>query len=141
MRDFFRKLFINLAFILVLTAGIAQPVQAQTSDWSGVCVGDASDLGVDASDVATIQGLECLIANIFTVFLAVIGLAGFVMFIVGSFRWMLSGGTKGLDVAKGTMTTAIIGIVLALSAFIILNLVAQFTGVQSILTFSIPTSD
>ena len=108
---------------------------AQTAPWSGVCVGGADN------DVATIQGLECLIANIFTVIITLIGLAAFVMLIVGSVRWLTSGGNSShLDKAKNTMTYAIIGIVVALSAFIVINLIAGFTGIETIKEFRIPTS-
>lgn len=109
---------------------------AQTVSWSGVCVAGAKN------DVATIQGLECLIANIFTVTINLIGLAAFVMLIVGSVYWLMSGGNSSqLDKAKKTMTYAIYGIVIALSAFIVINLIAGFTGVNSIKEFRIPTSE
>jgi hypothetical protein len=108
---------------------------AQTANWRGVCVS-----GKD-NDVATIQGLECLIANVFTVIITLIGLSAFVMLIVGSVRWLVSGGnSSNLDKAKSTMTYAIIGIVVTLSAFIVINLIAGFTGVESIKEFKIPTS-
>lgn len=109
---------------------------AQTTTWRGVCVGG------EKNDVATIQGIECLVANIFTVIITLIGLAAFVMLIVGSVRWLMSGGnSSALDKAKSTMTYAIIGIVVALSAFIVLNLISGFTGVDTIQEFRIPTSD
>ena len=109
---------------------------AQTTTWSGVCVGG------EKNDVATIQGLECLIANVFTVIITFIGLAAFVMLIVGSVRWLMSGGnTSNIDKARSTMTYAVIGIVVALSAFIVINLLAGFTGINVIKTFKIPTSE
>lgn len=114
------------------------PVLAQgTFEWTGVCVGgSASDDGT--KDVATIQGLECLIANFLTVFIALIGLAAFVMIVVASFRYLLSGGnTKGTEQARSTVTYAVIGIVVALSAFIILNLLSAFTGID-LTKFTIP---
>ncbi len=99
--------------------------------WTGVCV---------EGDVATIQGFQCLIANIFSVAITVIGLGGFVMMIVGSFYYLTSGGnTKGTDTAKKTLTSAVLGLVVALSAFIILNLIASFTGVSIIKQFRIQT--
>lgn len=114
----------------------ASPTFAQPADWSGVCVG-----GVE-NDVATIQGLECLIANVFTVIITLIGLAAFVMLIVGSVRWLMSGGNaSSIEKARNTMTYAVIGIVVALSAFIVINLISGFTGVETIRTFSIPTSE
>ena len=112
------------------------PVQAQTSSWSGVCVSTKDP------DVATIQGLQCLIANILSVFLTTLGITGFIMLIVGSMRWMLSGGnSQNVDKAGKTMTFAVVGIVVSLSSFIILRLIAEFTGVQTILNFTIPSSE
>ena len=117
----------------------ASPALAQTVAWSGVCVGGS---GTDlAADVATISGIECLIANVFTVIITLIGLSAFVMLVVGSLRWLASGGnSSALDKAKGTMTYAVVGIVVSLSAFIVLNLIAGFTGVEDITRFSIPSS-
>jgi len=88
--------------------------------------------------VATIQGFRCLIGNVLSVAMTVIGLVGFVMLIYGSFRFMLSGGqSEGIKKARGTITFVVAGIVLALSAFVILNLIAQFTGVQNITNFNL----
>lgn len=121
--------------ILIGTVVFPSPVQAQEK-WTGVCVA-----GPD-NDVATIQGLECLIANAFSVILTTIGLAGFVMFIFGAFQWMMSGNnSKGVDTARQSMTYAVIGIIVALSGFIIINLIAEFTGVNVIREFIIPGSD
>lgn len=114
----------------------ATPVSAQTLNWSGVCVGGGDN------DVATLQGLECMLANVFIVFISIIGLAAFVMFIVGAFRWMLSGGdSKGTSKARGTITYAVVGIVVALSAYIILNMISSFTSVDIITQFTIPDSN
>ncbi len=112
--------------------------QAQTEPWSGVCVG--SDNPTDpAYSVATIRGFQCLIGNILSVFITIIGLAGFVMLIYGSIKYMLSGGqAKGTESAKQTLTYAVIGLVVALSAFFIINIISAFTGVDTILNFSIP---
>lgn len=138
---YYSYMFKRLAFTLFtfLTASallLSVPAQAaaQSQVWDGVCV--------EEGDVATIQGLECLIANVFAVTITLIGFAGFVMFIIGSFRWMLSGGSsKGVETARNTMTYAVVGLVVALSAFIILNLIADFTGVGVITKFFIPRSD
>lgn len=111
------------------------PVNAQTSVWSDVCVYS------EDTEVATLQGLQCLIANILSVSLTIIGIAGFIMLIVGSMKWLLSGGNaQHVEKAKNTMTYAVVGLIVALSAFIILNLVAEFTGIQTILQFTIPDS-
>ena len=124
-----------LAYVGLLPLFLPQAVQAQTRGWTGVCMSGP------ANDVPTIQGLECLIANIFTVIITLIGLGGFVMFIFGAFKWMTAGSnSKNIDSAKKTFTYSVLGLVLSLSAFIIINLIADFTGVSVIKTFRIPTS-
>lgn len=118
---------------------LAQPISAQTADWRGVCV--AGELGDRGADVATLQGLECLLGNFLSVILAIIGLAAFVMLIIGAFRWMTSGSNpKGAETARNTITFAVIGIVVALSGFIVLNLLSSFTGID-LTEFVIPGSD
>jgi hypothetical protein len=132
--------FILTTFLIMAVALIA-PVsaQAQTKEWTqGVCV-----VGEGREAVATIQGLQCLIGNVLSVAITGIGLAGFVMMLVGSFTYLLSGGNaKGIEQAKGTMTMAIAGLLVALSAFIILNIVSAFTGTGNLFTnFVIPGPD
>ncbi len=134
---------IAISFFLLLTLFIFLPTQAsaQTVPWSGVCVGGPVDDATGVQDVATIQGAECLIANVFIVIITLIGLVGFVMFIFGALKWMLSGSdTQGVKKAGSTMVYAVAGLVVALSAFIIINLIADFTGVNVIRYFKIPTS-
>ena len=96
LSDFIKKLLTTLGLIAVFLVS-ALPARAQTVTWSGVCVGTTEN----SLDVATIQGLECLIANVFTVIITIIGL----------------------------------------SAFIILNLIASFTGISIITQFRIPEAD
>lgn len=139
MKPLLKHLFVA-CFVFVLAATItASPAQAQTQAWTGVCI-QTFEVNGNQVVVPTIQGAQCLIANVLAVVVRLVGLAGFIMLIVGAFRYMLSGGNaKGTEGAKNTMTFAIIGLVIVLSAFIILNLLAQFTGVDEILFFNIPS--
>lgn len=138
-----KKITLSTLVVTIIFLSGATPAHAQTQAWSGVCVGaEKINPTTDANDVATIQGLQCLIGNVFTVILGVIGLAGFLMFIIGSFRYLLSGGnSKGTETAKHTFTYAVIGLVVALSGFILINLLATFTGIHLLTRFSIPSSD
>jgi len=138
---FLKRHILLIFLVLISNLYTASPVFAQTTTWTGVCV---SGIGDDPTthDVATIQGLECLIANIFTVIITLIGLVAFVMLIVGSVLWLVSGGSaEGTKKARDTLTYAVLGIVVALSAFIVLNLISGFTGVEDIKQFIIPTSN
>jgi hypothetical protein len=134
MRTLHKKLF-TFVFTGLLFLLTAAPASAQgTQAWSGVCTETGNAYGV-----ATIQGLQCLVGNLLQVAVSGIGLAGFVMLILGSFRYLLSGGNaKGIDEGKNTMTYAIVGLVVSISAYFILRLISDFTGVRSILNFVIP---
>lgn len=132
-----RRIISLLPTILLVLVVLFAPTSAmaQTKAWSDVCVDDKNP------DVATLQGIQCLMGNIFTVSLPMLGMTSFVMMIVGSFRWMLSGGnTQAVEKARGTWTFAAFAIVAGLSGFIILNLLSDFTGVK-LGQFLIPSSD
>lgn len=134
---------LKVGFLVVLFAGAVAthpPAMAQAqapADWGNVCVGDEIEGG---EDVATIQGLQCLVANLFGVAITGLGFVGFVMMIYGAYRYMLSGGqSKGIEQGRNTITWAVIGLILGLSAVFILRILASFTGVDTILEFVIPS--
>lgn len=121
-----------LFLTLVASAHFTAPqAHAQTTSWTNTeCVSHG--------DVPTILGFECLIANVLRVAVTFIGLAGFVMLLYGAYKFLISGGnSKGMEDAQKTLTFSIIGLVVALSAFLIVRLISEFTGVDSILNFSI----
>lgn len=131
------KLSLGIATFLTSFQVFAVQAFAQPREWTGTCVGTGSGVR-GAEDVATIQGVGCLIANVLSVAITMIGILAFVMFIVASFRYLVAGGnSKNVELAKGTITYAIAGIVVAISAFILLNLITQFTGVD-VTRFVIP---
>lgn len=130
-----KRVFAGLAFGTLLLQASLGTAFAQAREWSGVCVGG------EANDVATIQGIECLMGNVLSVFFAVIGLAAFIMVVIGATRILLSGGnSKNVDTGKKTITLAIIGIVVALAGFILVRVLSGFTGVD-LLQFVIPRSN
>ena len=121
---------------LLSNFSIVQPVQAQTQEWTAInqsCV---------VNGVASIQGIGCLLANVLSVALTILGIVGFVMIIYSGLSLMLSAGnSQAMEKSSKTLTFAVIGIVLALSSFIILNLISAFTGIDIIKQFSIPGSE
>ncbi|QQG41886.1 MAG: hypothetical protein HYV90_01075 [Candidatus Woesebacteria bacterium] len=61
----------------------------------------------------------------------------FFMLIWGAVQWISSGGDKqGLEAARGRITSAVIGIVILLGAFAVINVVETFFGLN-ILTIDI----
>ena len=76
-------------------------------------------------NIATISNLSCLFSNLVT---AILGLAGIALFVL---LFITSGGDpKALEGAKGTITSAIIGLVVILVSYLILILISNITGVD-----------
>ncbi len=93
---------------------------------------------VQHGDVATIQGFECLFANVLQIIVTVAGLAFFFMFISGGFKYLTGGGDeKKLASASSTLTMAIIGLVGVIASWLILRFIQNFTGVN-VTIFQIP---
>jgi hypothetical protein len=109
-----------------------------TTAWTGRCVGSYYPSVANAGDVASIQGFECLFFNVLQVVAALAGLAFFVMFISGGFKYLFSGNDdKKVAAASSTLTMAIIGLVGVIASYFVLRLIQNFTGV-GVTNFIIP---
>lgn len=101
---------------------------------------DWNDLqaGTDGvADVATIKSLEGVFGNLLSVVLSLIGIVTFIMILVGGFKYLTAGDDpKAAEAAKATITSGIIGLVLAIAAFFILLAIQGFTGVD-LMNFSV----
>ena len=87
---------------------------------------------------AQLSGLENIFGNIVSISIAIAGIALFVMLIISGYKYIMAGSdAKAAESAKNTLTYAIYGIVLLALAYLILRLIANFTGVESILNFQI----
>jgi hypothetical protein len=134
-----------LALFLLLIA-LPTPAYAQTKTWTkgeagsdqSACVADVQYGETTFTDIATIQGVECLVANILATATTFIGLISFVMIIIGAFYYLVSGGnTHSVELAQKSITFGLIGILVALLAYFILFLISDFTGVDTFLEFNL----
>ena len=132
------RILIFLSFIVFPFISPISSLAQTGKDWLSQPNG-ARCLGTGiASDVPTIQGLECLFYNVLQVVTALAGLAFFVMFISGGFRYLFSGNDdKKVAAASSTLTMALIGLVGVIASWFILRLIQNFTGVD-VLNFKIP---
>ncbi len=105
------------------------------ADWA--CFANVPEGG----DVATIQCLEVLFTRVVTAVVELAGVLLFIMLLVGGFTFLFSGGDqKKLETARGTITNAIIGLVIIVSAYLILKTISTFTGIPDLLQFKIPST-
>jgi hypothetical protein len=85
----------------------------------------------DAQGVASIQCLVPLITNVIRAVISLGAVALFIMLLVGGFNFLFSGGDqKKLEAARGTVTQAIVGIVIMSLAYLIILTIETFTGVK-----------
>ncbi len=79
--------------------------------------------------VPTLACLGTILQNIVVMLLIATAVASLFMLILGGIRYSLSGGDpKKVGSAKGTITYAIIGLVLAFLAFVFIQVIATVTG-------------
>lgn len=97
-----------------------------------------TSLGKDAVDVASIKCLEPLFKNAVFSLLGLVGIGLFVMLLIAGFTFLFSAGDpKKLEAARGTLTNAVIGLVVIVTAYLILLVIRAFTGVD-VTIFRIP---
>ncbi|HPL92868.1 MAG TPA: pilin [bacterium] len=69
--------------------------------------------------------LPTLVANIIKIVLSVLGVVFVILIIISGIKWMNSDGDKGVKEAKTTITNAVIGLVIIVSAWAITNFVVS----------------
>jgi len=137
MPKFLKKLFFYLSFIFYYFLSLS-PLYAQTKPWKDL----QTELGVTCVDlntgVATLQGFECIFANILTIIVPLAGLASFVVLIIGGFQYLTSGGDpKQTQKASSIVTGAIIGLAVTMGVWFIFRLLFDITGID-LFQFKVP---
>ncbi len=88
-----------------------------------------NDCAIDG--VVTIQCIVPLIANAIRAVVALGGVALFIMLLVGGFNFLFSAGDqKKLEAARGTVTQALVGIIVMALAYLIIRTIQLVTGVD-----------
>lgn len=87
---------------------------------------------------AQLTDLEVVFASIVKVALGFAAIGLFVMLVIGGFKYITAGSDpKAAESAKKTLTYAIGGVVLLALAYLILTLIANFTGLDTLTNFTI----
>jgi hypothetical protein len=96
--------------------------------------------GLVDGDVATFSSIETIFSNLISAIISLAGIGLFIMLLVGGFGFLFAGGDpKKLEQARGTLSNAIIGLVIIISAYLIIRIISVFTGIDALTTFEIPT--
>jgi hypothetical protein len=87
-------------------------------------------------DVATLSCIPVIFLNLLSALLAFAGLTALLMFIVGGFKYMNTGGDpKKLEGAKNNFKFGIGGLAIVLTSFLIINIISIVTNVPCIAKF------
>lgn len=90
--------------------------------------------------VATLKCLECIFMALFNIAIRLAGVALLIMLVWGGFKYLTAGAdAKKAEAAKNTLTYAIAGLVLIIIGWFILSFISEFTGIEKIIKFEIPT--
>jgi type III secretory pathway component EscT len=91
------------------------------------------------AEPAMFPHLEIIFTNILNLIIPIVGIAVFIMLLVGGFGFLTSGASPEKSAkAKQTITWAVIGLIVILAIWFVLRLIEEFTGV-TISNFEIPT--
>ena len=102
MKNAKKKLQIIVYTGFLLAMGVSRAFAQETTPLDG-------NSQYVVQDVLTIQGITGIVANILAIAISGIGFAGFIMMIVGSYQYLMSGGnSKGVEGGRNTITYALI---------------------------------
>ena len=87
-------------------------------------------------DVATLSCIPAVFSNLLTALLAFAGLFALFIFIYSGFRYIHAGGDpKQLEGARNTLIYAIVGLILIVFSFFVVNIISIVTNVPCIIKF------
>ena len=115
----------SVAYILSGVGVIAATLYVKTSDAFAIgTVNDGANSAKGADQPLSLFGANSTFATITNVLLYVIGAIAVIMIVIGGLRYVLSGGDSSqISAAKNTILYAIIGIIIAILAYAIVNFV------------------
>ncbi len=115
-------LFTGLAMVLALGVAMTAPVQAINPVKTG-CEGNSSSPICQETQNAN-KKTNDFIQNIVSVLLMVLGIICVIVIIIGGIRYTTSGGDSGqVAAAKNTILYAVVGLIVAILAYAIVNFV------------------
>ncbi|NLA42691.1 hypothetical protein GX865_00830 [Candidatus Saccharibacteria bacterium] len=121
MKKVTNTIFALIASLMIAFTAVSIPVEAFTG---GVSSGASSARGNDQP--ADLFGSAGVFSKITNVLLFIVGAISVIMIIIGGLRYVISGGdSTNVSAAKNTILYAIIGIVISLLAYAIVNFVLE----------------
>ncbi len=120
MQNRIKQSVMAIALAVVLALGVAAPASAQID----ISLFDSIGLPTD------IDGSKGVLVTVVNVLLFLIGALSVIMIIYGGIRYVTSGGDQGaVTSAKNTILYAVVGLIIAILAYAVVNFVLTSFGV------------
>jgi hypothetical protein len=120
---FSKKIFLLMLLSFFLLAGPALAAETEGGGGGGLFV----------TGTANLRELGVIIARIINFLLGIVGAIAIIMIVVGGFRYIVAGGDmKATQSAKGTITFAVVGLVIVLLSVAVVNFIGSLLGVNNL---------
>ncbi len=125
IRNIVSGLLLVPAMVLGLSFVVAPSASAQTCDTSDLSIGSGAECAKGNKTPDSLFGADDgIFKTIVNIMLFIVGAIAVIMLIFGGIRYVTSGGDQNhVTAAKNTILYAIIGIIVALLAFAVVNFV------------------
>lgn len=132
-----KKLFLStLASVIFFIILLPTPVYASSGNWGG-CTEKITDAAGRTAEIATLRCLPVVFGNLVNAALIFVGTIAVILIVYAGIRFVTSGGDqKKVAQARQIITYALIGLVLVLSSFAIIAIIAYTTGTECIRGFN-----
>ena len=120
-----RKSFIRFSTISTLSlATLLNIVDAPLTHAFNLSISDGANSARGTEQVVTLFGATGIFTTLSNVMLFVVGAISVIMVIIGGLRYVISGGNNtNVTAAKNTILYAVVGLVISIMAFAIVNFV------------------
>jgi len=116
-----------VSLFIITTPSYAQSICPKGGQFSSLCNLDPSKAGGIVGAVVQVLLIIAIISSLF-------------FLVWGGVRWIISGGDKGqIAQARATIIAAIVGLIIALLSFFILDIILTFVTGRGLSTMMIPT--
>lgn len=122
MKKTIRTALAGLLLVPALALGVSTVVPAVETAAQGVNIEDSRTSTRGDGAPTELTGSDGIVTTIINILLFIIGIIAVVMLIIGGIRYAVSGGDSGaVTSAKNTILYAIVGLVIAVFAYAIVN--------------------
>lgn len=117
---------INLAVASVLTLTVLRIIMAPVSFAFNGTMSEGANAARGVDQATTLFGSAGVFTTISNVMLFIVGAISVIMVIIGGLRYVISGGnSSNITAAKNTILYAIVGLIVAIMAYAIINFVLE----------------